>query len=311
MEDGQQYLRLRYQQPGKSRFLRDWALDGQQPGGVIPPHFTAVPSIHGPISTGPDGGAFELAGATGNRVYFAYGTGSNGVMQVVDRTKLLPPPWGTGIKCGSAASSLAPPACNAATGDFRSAEVGRLIMNPDNGAHTSFPIGRITVPDFVTDTGNDDANTTRDIVVVVSEATAHFCSEFRHLTFLTDVSDRPGVPGVAGRPQVISTAQVPASEGGFCDRGGRFGPHATNEEFGPPFYQKIVFVSYFNAGVRAFDVRDPYNPQDVVFFIPAVTANTDSRGGPFQGTPYVCRRLVQANNGATDHPRSLNLLGRA
>src|SRR5215468_10392005 len=43
-----------------------------------------------------------------------------------------------------------------------------------------------------------------------------------------------------GKPQSIATAQVPASEGNFCDTAGRFGPHATNEEFGPPFYQKIV-----------------------------------------------------------------------
>ena len=72
----------------------------------------------------------------------------------------------------------------------------------------------------------------------------------------------------AGRPQSIATAQVPASEGHFCDVGGRFGPHATNEEFGPPFYKKIVFVSYFNAGVRAFDIRDLYDPKNVAFYIP-------------------------------------------
>jgi len=166
------------------------------------------------------------------------------------------------------------------------------------------PIGKITVPDFVTDTGNDDGNTTRDIVVVVSEATAHFCSEFRHLTFMTDVTDE-------GRPQSIATAQVPASEGAFCDRGGRFGPHATNEEFGPPFYQKIVFVSYFNAGVRAFDVRDPYNPQDVAFFIPATTANTDFRCGTFQGVANVCRQVIQTNNVATDDRGFIYIVDRA
>ncbi len=306
--------------PANPVFLRDWALDGQQPGGAIPPHFTAVPSIHGPISTGRSSSAplfpafaasnpIDGTGAPLDRVYFAYGTGSNGVMQVADRTKLLPPPWGTGVKCGSAASTLDPPSC--ATADFKTAEIGRLIMNPDNGAHTSMPLGRITVPDFVTDTGNDDANTTRDIVVVVSEATAHFCSEFRHLTLLTDVSDRPGLPGVAGRPQVISTAQTPASEGAFCDKGGRFGPHATNEEFGPPFYQKLVFVSYFNAGVRAFDVRDPYNPDNVAFFIPAVTANTDFRCGPYQGDPNVCRQVVQTNNVASDDRGCIYIVDRA
>jgi len=252
-------------------------------------------------------------------VYFAFGTGSNGVMQVVDRNKLLPPPWGTGITCGSAASSLTAPPCNAATGDFKSAEIGRLIMNPDNGAHTSFPLGRLTVPDFVTDTGNDGANTTRDVVVVTSEATAHFCSSFRHLTFLTDVSDRAadealrlaGRPNQTGRPQVISTAQVPASAGAFCDKAGRFGPHATNEEFGPPFYRKIVFISYFNAGVQAFDIRDPYNPENVAYFIPGITPFTDYRCGPNQGNPNVCEPVIQTNNVATDDRGCIYIVDRA
>ncbi len=177
-------------------------------------------------------------------------------------------------------------------------------MNPDNGAHTSWPIGKITVPDFVTDTGSDDSNTTRDIVVVTSEATAAFCSEFRHLTFLTDVTNE-------GRPQSVDTAQVPAAEGKFCNKGGRFGPHATNEEFGPPFYQRIVFVSYFNAGVRAFDVRNPYNSQDAAFFIPAVTQNTDFRCGPYQGNPDVCRQVSQTNNVATDDRGFIYIVDRA
>jgi hypothetical protein len=259
--------------PASPKFIRDWAMDGQQPGSKLQPHFTNAPAIHGPISTGP----------AGNRVYFAYGTGSNGIMQIVDRSKLLDP---------------AIPVT-----DFTTAELGHWVMNPDNGAHTSFPIGKITVPDFTTDTGNDVGNV-RDVVVVVSEATAHFCSEVRHLTFLVDATDE-------GRPQSISTAQVPASEGEFCDRGGRFGPHATNEEFGPPFYQKIVFVSYFNAGVRAFDVRDPYNPQNVAFFIPSVTGNTDFRCGPYQGNPNVCRQVVQTNNVATDARGYIYIVDRA
>src|SRR2546425_912595 len=74
-------------------------------------------------------------------------------------------------------------------------------------------------------------------------------------------------PSRESRPQSVATFQVPASSGDFCERGGRFGPHATNEEFGSPFYGKIVFISYFNAGVLAVDIRNPYNPQEVAFFI--------------------------------------------
>jgi hypothetical protein len=290
--------------PANPKFLRDWALDGQQPGGVIPPHFTAVPSIHGPISTGPIAASNPIAGtgATLDRVYFAYGTGSNGVMQIVDRTKLLPPPFGTGVKCGSAASTLDAPSCKGA--DFTSAELGRWIMNPDQGAHTSFPLGRLTVQDFVTDTGND-IGTVRDIVFVTSEATANFCAnQVRHLTHTVDTT-------AEGKPQSIGTFQVAAASGDFCDRGGRFGPHATNEEFGPPFYQKLVFVSEFNAGVSAVDVRDPYNPKQAAFFIPAVTAATDLRCNPFKGNRNVCVQAIQTNNVATDDRGNIFIVDRA
>jgi len=272
--------------PASPVFIRDWALDGQQPGGKIPPHFTAVPSIHGPISTGPNTATNPIAGtgATLDRVYFAYGTGSNGVMQIVDRSKLLDP-------------SIPPT-------DFTTAELGRWIMNPDNGAHTNFPLGRMTVQDFVTDTGND-VGTVRDIVFVTSEATANFCAnQVRHLTHTVDATEE-------GKPQSIGTFQVPAASGEFCDRGGRFGPHATNEEFGPPFYQKLVFVSEFNAGVRAVDVRDPYNPKQAAFFIPAVTAAADLRCGPFKGNLNVCVQSVQTNNVATDDRGFIYIVDRA
>jgi hypothetical protein len=290
--------------PANPVFLRDWALDGQQPGGAPIPHFgNTVPSIHGPISTGPNSSSNPIfgTGATLDRVYFAYGTGATGVMQIVDRTKLLPPPFGTGVTCGSAASSQLPAACT----DFHTAELGRWIMNPDNGAHTSFPLGKIPIKDFITDTGNTDLGTPRDIVFVTSEATANFCAgQVRHLSFTVDTTDE-------GRPQSLATFQVPAASGRFCDRGGRFGPHATNEEFGPPFYQKLVFTSQFNAGVRVTDVRDPYNPKQVAFFIPAVNANTDLRCGPFKGNPSVCVPAVQTNNVATDDRGFIYIVDRA
>ncbi len=262
--------------PAKPKFLRDWALDGQQPGGKIPAYFETVPSIHGPISTGP----------AGNRVYFAYGTGSNGVLQIVDRAKLL----------------------SSAATDYTSAEVGRLVQNPDNGVHTSFPLGKYTVPDRAIDTGNAKAQT-RDIVVLTSEATAQFGDEPRHIVRFVDVTNE-------GRPEVISTFQVLASSGGpgdqnFIDRGGRFGPHATNEEFGPPFYQKVVFVSYFNAGVRVIDVRDPYNPKEIAYFIPPTTAATDKRVGKFKGQENVARTVIQTNNVTTDDRGNVYIVDRA
>src|SRR6266487_3659008 len=176
--------------PASPVFLRDWALNGQQPGGVIPPNFNAIPSIHGPISTGPSTplpgnspNPISGTGATLDRVYFAYGTGDNGVMQIADRTKLLPPPWGTGVMCGSISSTLTPPSC--ATADFTTPEIGRWVMNPINGAHTSYPLGKIAIPDFAPNA----LGTVRDFVVVTSEETNNECTGPRHLTYMVDVSE--------------------------------------------------------------------------------------------------------------------------
>jgi LVIVD repeat len=245
--------------PANPIFIRDWALDGQQPGGQLPPHFDAIPSIHGPISTGP----------AGNRVYFAYGTGDNGVMQIVDRSKLL--------------SNTIP------VTDFTSAEVGRWVMNPINGAHTSFPLGKFQIADWEFNEGSE-----RDFVAVVSEETDNECTGPRHLTYFVDVTDE-------GRPQSQSNHQVLASSSpfNFCDRGGRFGPHSTNESFSPPFYQKIVFIAYFNAGVRAVDIRDPFRPKEVGFYIPDATANTDFRCATINGVRD-CQQAIQTNNVETD-----------
>ena len=38
----------------------------------------------------------------------------------------------------------------------------------------------------------------------------------------------------------------------------RFGAHSSNESTAPVFHKKLAFISYFAAGVRALDVRNPY-----------------------------------------------------
>src|SRR5215813_1224863 len=61
--------------PAKPVFIRNFGLPGQQPGATGP-----VPTeLHGAMSMGPKG----------NRIYFGYGTGANGIVQIVDRGKLL------------------------------------------------------------------------------------------------------------------------------------------------------------------------------------------------------------------------------
>ena len=139
--------------------------------------------------------------------------------------------------------------------------------------------------------GNRD-NATRDFLFVVSESTANRCQETRHVTVMLDITDE-------AHPLPIGTFQVDESSGDFCDRGGRFGPHAPQWSMEPPFYGKLMAVSWFNAGVRVIDVRDPFNMAEVAYYIPATTERTAERCASIDGVE-TCQVAIQTNNVEVD-----------
>ena len=262
--------------PADPKFIRNYGLVGQQPGSTGP-----VPqSVHGMI---------EL----GDRVYFGHGTGSNGVLQIVDRAKLLDP-----TKCAT------PPSANFRTNptdaDLLCPQLGRLDTSPTMGAHTVFPVVQQPVPDFVA-----SPDSVRDFIVLVNEAGGNRCSDDRQMMYLVDIS-------TPSRPMPVANFHVPAASGDFCSRGGRFGSHSSNESFTSTFYGKLVFVSWFNAGVRAIDIREPFSPREVGFFIPATTANTDPRPeGCKLGVDAVCDVVIQTNNVEVDGRGFIYIVDRA
>jgi hypothetical protein len=221
-------------EPARPRFIRDFGLVGQQPGarGAVPT------GLHGPISLGP----------RANRIYFGYGTNAGGVMQIVDRRKLL-----EGAPEPTEANLLAP-------------QVGRFDLPPAYGAHTAFP---------VTGLGG------RDYVVVVNEALTRHCREEHQKVWIVDVTHE-------ARPVVASTWMPQGSEA-FCARG-RFGAHASNESFARAYYRKLVFVSWFNAGVRVLDIRDPARPVEVAYFVPAGEPLTNNVEVDERGFIYIVDR---------------------
>jgi hypothetical protein len=57
----------------------------------------------------------------------------------------------------------------------------------------------------------------------------------------------------------------------FARRGGRSGAHNLHENLPVPTSWRsdtIVIGTFFNAGVRAYDVSDPFQPQEVAYFVP-------------------------------------------
>ncbi len=254
--------------PAKPVKIRDFGLPGQQPGAAG----RAPTRLHGPISTGPKG----------NRIYFAYGTNEGGILQIVDREKLL-----NGPKEPTEENLLYP-------------QVGRLDMSPLTGAHTTFPVLGMPIAEFA----KDKVGKVRNFVVVTNEALKNECLEPRQFVWFVDVT-------VERYPASVSSWWVPEVSGDFCSRGGRFGTHASSESFTDIYYGRLMFFSYFNAGVRVVDIRNPYLPKEVAHYIPAVTKNTDKRCVTLDDGKERCRTAIQTNNVEVDDRGYIYAVDRA
>lgn len=260
--------------PAKPVFIRDFGLIGQQPGAGGP-----VPiSLHGPISTGPKG----------NRVFFGYGTNTEGVLQIVDREKLL-----NGPKDPTPENLLYP-------------QIARLDLPPMHGAHTVFPMFGVDIPEFA----HNYLGRIRDFIVVTDEAIQKECLEGRQMVWFVDITTET-------KPFGVASWTVPETQEKFCAKGGRFGTHSSNENMTPIYYKKIMFFAHFNAGVRALDVRNPMNPKEIAYYIPALNKNTVALltpPGQEAALPFTDaskKRAIQTNNVEVDERGYIYIVDRA
>jgi hypothetical protein len=134
------------------------------------------------------------------------------------------------------------------------------------------PIGRLDfTPPF---TGGIPVHTVlpmkrRNLVWVNSEAIAEDCKEGLGLAALVDIADET-------KPTLISMMPVPTPPPGapyadFCQKGARFGPHNVNQLQHLPDVEKqggLMYLTYFNAGLRVFDISNARLPKEVGYFIP-------------------------------------------
>jgi hypothetical protein len=99
----------------------------------------------------------------------------------------------------------------------------------------------------------------RNLVVVADEANAEKCAKGTFHTFVVDVR-------APENPVPISTLPTP-SEKNFCALG-TFGPHNLHENR-PGSYRsdQTIFATYNNAGVRVFDIRDPFSPREIASWV--------------------------------------------
>ena len=148
--------------------------------------------------------------------------------------------------------------------------VGRLNLSPPfkSGVHGVMPIPG------------------EALLFANSEGIAETCEgePLNHAT-LIDIKD-------PSKPRLVSVFPLPmppkdAPYTSFCDKGGRFGPHNFNNEYHLPDVEKqgdLVYLTYFNAGLRIFDIKDPRQPKEVGWFIPPTPSK---RIGPQPTTKLV------------------------
>jgi hypothetical protein len=280
---GQSMMIVDWSEPANPIYLRTHGLPGGQPSGTGP----VPPSLHGPISshehpnaTGALARAATPDDVIGNRLYLAYGVGDDGVLQVLDRKKLLPFPYGT----------WAGNPDDPTNAELEAPQTSILWMSPDQGGHTSFPVFGVKPKSYQDFTDFK----TRDIVLLASESTADKCEEPPHWSFIVDVTvenSKTVPPGTRLQqnpwqgPMVISSMYLDPREGekwprgNYCKRGARFGVHSSEENFTNPFYGRLTFLAYFTGGVRAYDIREPQTPAEVAFYVPESNALTQMPDG--------------------------------
>ncbi len=109
----------------------------------------------------------------------------------------------------------------------------------------------------------------RKIALINDEAIRDEGDENLNMAGIVDISDE-------NRPRLMSLFPLPEPppESGlknFYQKGGRFGPHNHHHPNHQPCLEDrddIAFLTYFNAGLRVYDIRDARAPKEIAYFIP-------------------------------------------
>jgi hypothetical protein len=108
----------------------------------------------------------------------------------------------------------------------------------------------------------------RDILIVTDESTADECREVAKHVRVIEIADERN-------PKEVGRFPIPG--GDFAVRGGRFGPHNLHEPRpGTPDDPNTVYLTYFNAGVRVYDVSVPAAPREIAYFVPEAPPGRES-----------------------------------
>lgn len=121
----------------------------------------------------------------------------------------------------------------------------RLLSPPfAGGSHTPLPLP------------------SRGLCLLADEATTANCANGLAHTWVFDIREDTN-------PVPFATLPQPA-EADYCAVGGKFGPHNLHENRPDLFRSETtIFATWHNAGVRVFDLANPFQPRETGYCVPA------------------------------------------
>ncbi|HXQ51676.1 MAG TPA: hypothetical protein VN802_11325 [Stellaceae bacterium] len=101
----------------------------------------------------------------------------------------------------------------------------------------------------------------RNLLIVADEATADNGADGTKCAWVFDVREPANPVSIATMPQ--------PEEADYRAKGAKFGPHNLHENRPGSFQSSsLIFATWYNAGVRAFDIADPFRPREAGHFVP-------------------------------------------
>src|SRR5688572_27417410 len=110
----------------------------------------------------------------------------------------------------------------------------------------------------------------RKIALINDEAIRENGDENLNMAGIVDISDEK-------RPRMLSLFPLPepppeSELTNFYEKAGRFGPHNhhhSNHQACLEARDDVAYLTYFNAGLRVYDIRDARQPKEIGYFVPA------------------------------------------
>ncbi len=100
----------------------------------------------------------------------------------------------------------------------------------------------------------------RGLLVVADEAVLDIDQEPMKHTWVLDIR-------APQNPVTIATFPIPGDQD-YVRKGGHFGPHNLHENRPGSFQSStIIFATYQNAGLRVFDITNPFRPEEIGYYV--------------------------------------------